>query len=69
MQTYDNGVASVFQVPMLDARDVVVNYVGVLKDILKLDYKQVRTLIILFRCEWMKRQDNRGNPTYIRDDA
>jgi archaeosine-15-forming tRNA-guanine transglycosylase len=36
---------------------------------LKLDYGQLRTPIILFRCEWMKRQDNRGNPTYIRDDA
>jgi hypothetical protein len=56
LQTYDSGVASIFQVPMPDARDVSMNYVGVLKDILKLDYKLVRTLIILFRCEWMKRQ-------------
>jgi hypothetical protein len=38
MQTYDSGVASIFDVPTEDARDVSVNYVGVLKDILKLDY-------------------------------
>ena len=69
MQTYDSGVASVFQVPMLDARDVSVNYVRVLRDILKLDYRQLRIPIILFQCKWMKRQDNRGNPTYIRGDA
>jgi hypothetical protein len=69
MLTYDSGVASVFQVPSADATDVSVHYVEVLKDILKLDYGPVRTPIILFRYEWMKRQDNRGNPTYIRDDA
>jgi hypothetical protein len=40
MQTYDSGVASNFQVPLADATDVSVNYVGVLKDILKLDYGQ-----------------------------
>jgi hypothetical protein len=59
----------VFQVPTVDARDLSVNYVGVLKDILKLDYSPVRTPIILFRCEWIKREDSRGNATYIRDDA
>jgi hypothetical protein len=68
MQTYDSGVVFVFKVPSADATDVSVNYVGVLKDILKLDYGLVRTPIILFQCEWMKRQDNRGNSTYIRDD-
>jgi hypothetical protein len=69
LQTYDSGVASMFQVPSADATDVSVNYVGVLKDILKLNYGHVRTPIILFCCEWMKRRDNRGNPTYIKDDA
>jgi hypothetical protein len=69
MQTYDCGVASVFQVPMVDARDLSVNYVGVLKDILKLDYGPVRTPILLFRCKWIKSEDNRGNATYISDDA
>jgi hypothetical protein len=69
MQTSNSGVASVFQVPMVDARDLSVNYVEVLKDILKLHYGPVRTPIILFRCEWIKREDSRGNTTYIRDDA
>jgi hypothetical protein len=69
MQTYDSGVASIFDVPTEDARGVSVNYVGVLKDILKLDYGPLRNLVILFRCKWIKRDDNRGNPTYIRDEA
>jgi hypothetical protein len=71
MQTYDSGIASVFAVPTEDARDVSVNYVGVLKDILilKVDYGPMRQPVILLRCEWIKRKDNRGNPTYVRDDA
>jgi hypothetical protein len=67
MQIYDSGVASMFEVPTEDARDVSVHYAGVLKDILKLDYSLVHTPVTLLRCEWVKRQDNRGNPTYIRD--
>jgi hypothetical protein len=69
MQTYDSGIASVFVVSTEDARDVSVNYVGVLKDVLKLDYGPMREPVILLRCEWIKREDNRGNPTYVRDDA
>jgi hypothetical protein len=49
--TYDNGVASVFDVPTLDAVSVSMNFVGVLKDILKLDYGPVHTPIIILRCE------------------
>jgi hypothetical protein len=67
MQTYDSGVASVFETS--DAQTVSVNYVGVLQDILKLDYGPLHTLIILLRYEWMKRHDNRGNPTYACDKA
>lgn len=69
MLTYDSGIASVFQVPTADALDVDVHYVGVLKDILKLDYGPLHAPVVLLRCEWMKRSDNRGNPTYVRDDA
>jgi hypothetical protein len=54
MQTYDSGVASVFTVPTADARDVSVNYVGVLKDILKLDYGPLSSPIVLLRCQWAK---------------
>ena len=66
-QTYNCRVASVFQVPSVDARDVSVHYVGVLKDILKLDYRPTHSPIVLFRCEWVKSHDNRGNATYVKD--
>jgi hypothetical protein len=69
MQTYDSGVASVFEVPTIHATDVSVNYVGVVKDILKLDYGPLSRPIVLLRYKWAKRSDNRGNPTYTRDDA
>jgi hypothetical protein len=69
MQTYDSGVASVFEVPTIHATDVSVNYVGVVKDILKLDYGPLSRSIVLLRCKWAKRLDNRGNPTYTRNDA
>jgi hypothetical protein len=69
MQTYDSGIASVFDVPTEDAQDVSINYVGMLRDILKLDYEPMLTPVILLRCEWIKRSDNRGNPTYVRDET
>jgi hypothetical protein len=50
MQTYDSGVASVFTIPTANARDVSVNYVGVVKDIFKLDYGPLSSLIVLLRC-------------------
>jgi hypothetical protein len=60
MQTYDKDIASLFDVPTEDARDILVNYVGVLKDILKPNYGPMRTLVLLFCCEWIKREDNCG---------
>jgi hypothetical protein len=69
MLTYDSRVASVFKVPTEDATDVSINYVGVVKDILKLDYKPMSRPIILMRYQWAKRSDNQGNPTYIHDDT
>jgi hypothetical protein len=69
LQTYDSGVALVFQVPGEDAEDVAANYVGVVKDILKLDYGHVHIPVILFQCEWVWEHDNRGNPPYVRDEA
>lgn len=67
--TYNSGVASVFNMCTEDATNVQVSYVGVLKDIIALDYGPLSTPIILLRCEWMKRHDRRGNPSYIRDEA
>jgi hypothetical protein len=69
LQTYDSGIASIFHVPTEDAREVSINYVGVLKDIMKLDYGPLHTHVNLMKCEWMKRVDNRGNNTYAQDEA
>ena len=68
MQTYDSSIAFVFDVSIKDAQDVLVNYVGVLRDILKLDYGPMRTPIVLPHYEWIKRLDNHGNLTYIWDE-
>jgi hypothetical protein len=62
-------VASMFDMPTFDVTSVFVNVVGVLKDILKLDYGLVHNLVHIFRCEWMKQEDNRGNLTYVKDDV
>jgi hypothetical protein len=51
LRTYDSGVASIFQEPTADAAHVSMNYVGVLKDILKLDYRPLHSPVILLRCE------------------
>jgi hypothetical protein len=59
----------VFDMPTHDVANVFVNYVGVLKDIPKFNYGPIHTLIIICRCEWMIQEDNRGNPTYVRDDV
>ena len=69
LQTYDSGVASVFKVPAMDSRDVSINYVGIVKDILKLDYRPLHSPVILLRCEWVCTHDNRGNNNYVRDEA
>jgi hypothetical protein len=57
MQTYDIGIASIFQVPGADTTEMSLNYVGVVKDILKLDYGPLHTPVILLQCSWLKRQD------------
>ncbi len=67
MQTFDSGIVLVFEQQTIDARGMFVQHVGVLKDILKLNYNQVQTPIVIFRCEWMKQKGNRRNPTYVRD--
>ncbi len=68
MVSYNSGVASVFSQPAQSDDAASVPYVGVLQDILLLDYGALQTPVILLRCEWVKPFDNRGNPTYIRDD-
>ena len=67
--SYNTGVASIFHELSSHMEDSSVNYMGVLKDILELDYGALSTRIILLRNEWVKTQDNRGNPTYTRDES
>jgi hypothetical protein len=69
MVSYNSGVASTFELPGGIANDLSMNYVGILKDVLQLDYGALHTQIILMRCDWVKAQDNRGNSTYARDEA
>jgi hypothetical protein len=69
LQTYDSMVTSVFEVPTAEATAVSVNYVGVVKDIMKLDYGPLSRPIVLLRCQWARRSDSRGNPTYTHNDA
>jgi hypothetical protein len=69
MQTFDSGIASIFDMPTLDAKDLSFNFIGVLKDMLKLDYDHLHAHVVIFRCEWIKRENNKGNPTYIRNDV
>ena len=69
LQTYDIAVASIFHIPTEDARKLSINHVGILKDILELDYRPLHTLVILMKCKWMKKVDNQKNNTYIRDEV
>ena len=65
MPNYDSGVACMTVDGDVDRGSV--DHVGILKDIIKLDYGLLRTPIILFYCQWKKRYDNRGNNAYVRD--
>jgi hypothetical protein len=47
LQTYDSGIASIFEQQTFDVKIFFVQYVGVLKDILKLDYGSVQTPIVI----------------------
>ncbi len=69
--TYDSGVASFFSHNNVDDNhhpSRQLQYVGILKDILQLDYRTISTPIVLFRCDWVRNaSDNHANPTYKRD--
>jgi hypothetical protein len=65
--TFDYGVAFVFQQFQGSEDDVLreIQYVGTLKKILRPDYGQVSSPIILFCCQWVKNGiNNKRNPTY-----
>lgn len=66
--TYDIGVATFFSHNNDDGNHLPsrqLHYVGLLKEILKLDYGPISTPIILFWGDWVQNGlNNRGNPTY-----
>ena len=66
MGTFDSGVACFEANPQ--SMGAGKDYVGILQDILVLNYGDLKTHVILFPCQWKKRQDNHGNNTYVRDD-
>jgi hypothetical protein len=46
-----------------------IQYVGVLKDIILLNYGLVSQLVVLFKCDWVTLGSDRwGNLTYKRDE-
>ncbi len=61
LQIFDSSVALVFQQLDVDARAIQMNYVGVLKHIVQLNYGLVNTPTILFRCESIKHTNNWGS--------
>ncbi|CAK9271840.1 unnamed protein product [Sphagnum jensenii] len=72
MATYDSGVTSVFQQPQATNEGMTlgsIQYVGVLKDIILLNYRPVSQPMVLFKCDWVTPGFDRwGNPTYKQDE-
>jgi hypothetical protein len=70
--TYDCGVASVFQQAQGPGGVFALGpmqYVGILQDIILLDYGTISIPVVLFKCDWVKNEvDRRGHPTYKRDE-
>lgn len=66
MTTFDSGVAC------FESNDYSTgagkDYVGLLKDILVLDYGDLKTPIIILSYKWKKHTDSHNNSTYVRDD-
>jgi len=55
--SYNSGMASMFKMQGGSGSQSSVQYVGVLKDILELDYGALHTRIILLHCKWVKPLD------------
>jgi len=72
MATYDSRVASIFQQPHATNEGMTlgsIQYVGVLKDIILLNYRPVSQLVVLFKCDWVTPGFDRWeNLTYKRDE-
>lgn len=67
LETYDCGVATVYTEES-EGTETEAQYVGVLKDIIQLDYGRLQTPVVLFRWKWTNPLSRSGNVTYIRDE-
>ena len=63
--TFDSGVAC-FEVNK-HSNGSGKDYVGILEDIIVMDYGDLKTPVILFSCQWKKRYDTHRRSTYVRD--
>jgi hypothetical protein len=72
MATYDSGVTFIFQQPHATNEGMTLGsmqYVGVSKDIILLNYISVSQLVVLFKCYWVTHGFDRWeNPTYRGDE-
>ncbi len=72
MATYDSRVTSIFQQPQTTHEGTTlgsIQYVGVLKDIILLDYGPISQPMVLFKCDGNTHgSDKWGNPTYKWDE-
>jgi hypothetical protein len=72
MATYDFGVASIFQQPHVTNEGMTlgsIQYVGVLKDIILLNYGSMSQPMVLFKCDWVTPGFDRwGNLMYRWDE-
>jgi hypothetical protein len=70
--TYDFGVASIFQQPHATNEGMTfgsIQYVGVLKEIILLNYRPMSQPVVLFKCDWVTLESDRwGNRMYKRDE-
>jgi hypothetical protein len=72
MVSFDCKVASMFGQRQAHNGDehASIQYIGVFKDILRLDYGPISSPIIFMQCAWVQNEsDVRGNLTYKHDEA
>jgi hypothetical protein len=72
MATYDFRVASIFQQPQATHQGTTlgsIQYVGVLKNIILLNYGPISLPMVFFKYDWVTHGSDRwGNPTYKQDE-
>lgn len=65
LHTFDSGVACMEANEQSSGTGN--DYVGILQDILLMDYGDLKTPVVVFSCLWKRRYDNLKRDTYVRD--